>query len=127
MPDVIEPDSPNGFPIAAICSPTLRFEESPIVNGCNNAKSAFTLITARSVNSSVPIISALYDLPSRNVMTTFCASSITCSFVMMCPCLSNTKPEPTPPVSETSPLWTLTQTTPGSDFSNISINDNPFE
>ena len=46
---------------------------------------------------------------------------------MMCPFLSKTNPDPTPPplVSSVSPhlLCTFTLTTPGSDFSNISIND----
>ena len=120
----MEPDSPNGLPIAAICSPTLRLDESPIDNGCSKTKSALTLITAKSVNSSVPIISALYDLPSRNVTTTFTASFTTCAFVIMCPFLSKTKPEPIPPIpSIASSLCTLTLTTPGSDFSKISIND----
>ena len=63
----MEPDNPNGFPIAAISSPTLRLDESPIDSGCKSDKSALTLITAMSVYSSVPIMSALYDLPSRNV------------------------------------------------------------
>ena len=79
----MEPDNPNGFPIAAICSPTLRLDESPIDNGCKNDKSALTLMIARSVYVSVPIMSALYDLPSRNVTTTLFASFTTCAFVMM--------------------------------------------
>ena len=52
-----------------------------------------------SVYSSIPIISALYDLPSKNVTTVFVEPSITCAFVMICPFLSKTNPEPTPPVS----------------------------
>ena len=97
----MEPDNPNGFPIAAIGSPTLRFDESPNDNGCNNFKSAFTLITPISVYSSTPIISALYDLPSKNVTIVFVEPSTTCAFVIMCPILSKTKPDPTPPVSFT--------------------------
>ena len=93
IPDVIEPDNPNGLPIAVIGSPTCRLDESPSDNGCNNFKSALTLITPMSVYSSTPIICALYDLPSKNVTTVFVESSITCAFVIMCPFLSNTKPE----------------------------------
>ena len=95
----MEPDNPNGFPIAAIGSPTSRLDESPNDNGFNNFKSALTLITPMSVYSSIPIISALYDLPSKNVTTVFVEPSITCAFVMICPFLSKTNPEPTPPVS----------------------------
>ncbi len=49
IPDVIEPDRPNGFPIAAIGSPTLRFDESPSDSGFNKDRSALTLIVAMSV------------------------------------------------------------------------------
>ena len=97
IPEVIDPDNPNGFPIAAICSPTFRLDESPIDNGRKSVKSALTLITAISVNVSIPMIFALYDLPSRNVTITFSALSTTCAFVIMCPFLSKTKPDPTPP------------------------------
>ena len=46
----------------------------------------------------------------------------------MCPFLSKTKPDPNPPTfSDVSPICTLTLTTPGSDFSKISINDKFFE
>jgi len=72
----------------------LRLDESPKSSGCNSEKSALTLITAMSVYSSTPIILALYDLPSRNVTTTFVASLTTCAFVIMWPFLSKTKPEP---------------------------------
>ena len=79
----------------------MSVDESPSDTGCNNEKSALTLITAMSVYSSAPIISALYDLPSRNVITTFVASLTTCAFVIMCPFLSKTKPEPIPPTPST--------------------------
>jgi len=46
-------------------------------NGCKRSKSALTLIIAISVYWSDPIISALYDLPSRNVMIIFVASLMT--------------------------------------------------
>ncbi len=128
MPEVMELNNPKGFPMAAIFSPTFRLDESPMGNGCSKTKSALTLIIAMSVNSSDPITSALYCRPSRNVTTTFVASFITCAFVMMCPILSKTKPDPTPPTaSSVSFFCTLTLTTPGSDFSKISINDKSFE
>ena len=95
----MEPDNPNGFPIAVIGSPTCRLDESPSDNGFNNFKSALTLITPMSVYSSTPIISAFYDLPSKNVTIVFVASLDICAFVIMCPCVSNTNPEPTPPTS----------------------------
>ena len=63
--------------MAAIGSPTFRLDESPNDTGSNVDKSVLTFIAAMSVYSSIPIISALYDLPSRNVTTTFFASLTT--------------------------------------------------
>jgi hypothetical protein len=56
IPAVIDPDSPNGLPIAAICSPTLNFAESPNGNGVSlSFGTSCTYNTARSVKGSEPI------------------------------------------------------------------------
>src|SRR5438128_6249472 len=56
IPAVIEPDRPNGLPIAAICSPTSNVAELPNANGTSvsfGTSSAYN--TARSVKGSDPI------------------------------------------------------------------------
>ena len=74
----MEPDSPNGFPIAAIFSPTFSFDESPILIGCRYVLVGSTLTTAMSRSLSVPMTLPMYASPSRNVIITLSASCTTC-------------------------------------------------
>ena len=68
IPAVIDPESPNGLPIAATSSPTLILDESASGRGTSFSLGvSFTYRTARSVNGSEPISVALYTVPSRNV------------------------------------------------------------
>ena len=65
--------------MAVIFSPTVSFEESPIVSGCKRVEfNALTLTTAMSKSLSIPITSPMYDSPSRNVTVTFDESCTTC-------------------------------------------------
>ena len=54
IPLVTVSSRPKGLPIATTPSPTCRSAESPTVSGCSSAEGASTLITARSVDLSVP-------------------------------------------------------------------------
>src|SRR5206468_10651636 len=94
IPPVSVSSRPNGLPIATTASPTLTLLESPSVSGCRTDCGASTLITARSVDWSLPTTEALYVLPFQNRTETESALSTTCSFVTMCPSESITKPEP---------------------------------
>ena len=64
--------------MAAIFSPTLSFDESPIFIGCMYVFDGLTLTTAMSKSLSLPTTSPMYASPSRNVTVTFCASRTTC-------------------------------------------------
>ena len=59
MPDVTVFASPNGLPIATTPSPTATLDESPSASGCRSEDGAFTLITAKSLEASVPTTVAL--------------------------------------------------------------------
>ncbi len=54
MPLVTVPSSPNGLPRATTPSPTLSCVESPSSSGFRTDAGASTLMTARSVDGSVP-------------------------------------------------------------------------
>src|SRR6266480_3210419 len=94
MPLVTVSSRPNGLPIATTGSPTCTLEESPRLTGWRIDDGASTLITARSVDGSVPTTEALYVLPFQNRTETESAFSTTWSFVTMCPSESITNPEP---------------------------------
>ncbi len=49
IPAVIVSLRPNGLPIAASCSPTLRLEEFPSATGYKVVTFGFTFITAKSL------------------------------------------------------------------------------
>ena len=55
IPDVMEPVSPKGLPIAATSSPIRSLDESPSCRGWKTSGLASTLTIARSANGSVPI------------------------------------------------------------------------
>src|SRR5215470_11617988 len=96
IPVVIVSLSPNGLPIAITCCPTCREEEFTIGMGIrfSGEKSSVICNTAISPEVSFPIIFALYVFPSTNVTSAVLAPLITWVLVIMCPCLSYTKPEP---------------------------------
>ncbi len=51
IPTVIDPDNPNGFPIATTVSPILKADELASDNGINLSEVIlFTFITAKSAN-----------------------------------------------------------------------------
>ena len=54
IPLVAVPSSPNGLPRATTPSPTLSWVESPSSSGLSTEDGASTLMTARSVDGSVP-------------------------------------------------------------------------
>ena len=74
----MEPDNPNGLPMAAIFSPTFSSDESPILIGCRYVLVGSTLTTAISKSLSLPTTFPMYASPSRNVIITFRASWTTC-------------------------------------------------
>ncbi len=132
MPVVTVPSRPNGLPMATTPSPTRTPLESANCSGCSSDFGASTLITATSVEESVPTTFALAFLPSANVTVIEFAPSTTCWFVAMWPSPSITKPEPSacdpwpeplppplppgPPklsVGALPPVVTLMSTTPG--------------
>jgi hypothetical protein len=54
MPVVTVPGSPNGLPIATTPSPTSTLEESARASGFRSDEGALILMTARSVDGSLP-------------------------------------------------------------------------
>ena len=118
MPLVIVPSRPNGLPIATTPSPTSTSSESPRRSGSRNDAGASTLITARSVERSVPTSSALRVEPSEKRTVIELEPLTTCSFVTMWPCSSSTKPEPCacwPPLNAPPPVAEIS-TTPFTEF-----------
>ncbi len=65
MPLVTVPSRPNGLPMATTASPTSTALESPRRRGSRNDAGASTLITARSVEGSVPTSVARRVDPSQ--------------------------------------------------------------
>jgi hypothetical protein len=88
IPLVTVSSSPNGLPIAIAASPTWTRLESETVSGWSTESGASTLITARSVDGSVPTTFALYVSPFQKRTETEVAPSTTWSFVTMWPSLS---------------------------------------
>ena len=72
---------PRGLPIAKTISPNSRESELPNLAGVRSSASIFN--TAVPDLSSVPTTSALYSLPSYNLMIISPAFFTTCLFVMM--------------------------------------------
>jgi hypothetical protein len=128
-PVVTVPSRPNGLPMATTPSPTWTWLELAKASGCSSDFGASTLITATSVEGSVPTTFALAVWPLAKVTLIELAPSTTCWLVTMWPSPSITKPEPSawdfwppplppgPPklsVGELPPDWvTLMSTTPG--------------
>src|SRR5919107_611104 len=56
IPSVMDPERPNGFPIATTFSPTLKDVEFPICNGTSLFNGTFVAVctTAKSENGSPP-------------------------------------------------------------------------
>src|SRR5919202_3760640 len=104
MPVVTVSSRPNGLPIATTPSPTSTVLESANVSGCSAERGASTLMTATSVDGSVPTTFALAVLPSENVTVIEVAPSTTCWLVTMWPSPSITKPEPSAVDSWPEPL-----------------------
>src|SRR5262245_22395158 len=94
IPLVTVSSRPNGLPIATTGSPTCTFDESPNETGCSTDDGASTLITARSVDGSVPTTEASYVMPFQNRTDTESELSTTGSFVTIGPSESITKPDP---------------------------------
>ena len=100
--------SPNGLPIAATGSPTVKLERSESSTGCRSRPSGSTLISATSASASKPLISAGTRLRSPNSTKTCLASCgvpppfrwpplvTTWALVTMSPSLSTTNPDPWP-------------------------------
>ena len=71
IPSVMEPERPNGLPIAITCSPIFTFVELLRTNGINDSFFIFSICkTARSEKGSLPIILALADFSFKNVTVT---------------------------------------------------------
>ena len=103
-----------------------NFDESPRVSGCKTEESAFTLMTAKSANGSVPTIFAEYDSPLWNVTVIFVAFLTTWLFVIMWPVRSYTIPDPRSRLLEVSfDVWAIIWTTPSSVFAKRSARDIP--
>jgi hypothetical protein len=88
IPSVRVSSRPYGLPIATTVWPTWSALESPSSIGCRIEGGAFTLITATSVDGSVPTTLPLYVAPFQNRTEIEFEPSTTCSLVMMCPELS---------------------------------------
>ena len=70
MPVETDCSLPNGEPMAMTHSPTLSLEESPISIGVSlEASASLSLMTARSLEASLPTNSASYVVPSSMVTT----------------------------------------------------------
>ena len=82
---------PNGLPSAMTHSPTCKSDELPISTGVKS--SASTLITAMSLEESLPTTSASYSTPFT-VALMASAPSTTWLFVMMYPSFEITTPLP---------------------------------
>ncbi len=78
----------NGLPIATTGSPTCAAEESANGIGCSSDAGTLTLITATSVEGSVPSTLAGYAVPFWKLTLTEIAPETTCSSVRMSPLLS---------------------------------------
>ena len=85
IPAVIVSVSPNGLPIATTSSPGWTPEDEPIASGCSSDESMLTLITAVSVESSLPTSVAVAVLPSSKWTLIEDAPSTTCAAVTMSP------------------------------------------
>src|SRR6266576_4543377 len=120
IPVVMLSGRPNGLPIAATSSPTWRLDELPNVSGWSSEESPETLITAMSVDGSVPTSVAFSTVPSWKRTLIDVAPATTCWFVTMSPLVSITKPEPSAWLPDPRPDEpddvTLMSTTPGATF-----------
>src|SRR3954447_7683598 len=87
---------PNGLPSAYTVSPTFTLLELASVSGCRSSPDGSILITARSVDGSVPTTVAVRVILGwlSNETVTFVALSTTCSFVRMSPLPSSRMPLP---------------------------------
>ncbi len=110
IPAVAVRSSPNGLPIATTGSPTSTRSESPSWSGFSAPAVASTRSTARSVDASVPTISAATESRFEKLTRIASAPSMTWKFVTMFPALSTTKPDPSARRSE--PFRVLICTTP---------------
>ena len=63
LPPVIVSGRPNGLPIATTAWPGCADAELPSVSGCNFDLATFTLITAMSVDASVPTAGDAVGVP----------------------------------------------------------------
>src|SRR5579864_2381720 len=121
IPEVSVSGRPNGLPIAATGWPTWTAAELPNESGCSSEESTETLITAMSVDVSVPTTVAFAVFPSWKVTLIEVALDTTCWFVTMSPEVSTTNPDPSAwapwspnPLPELS--LTTMSTTPGDTF-----------
>ena len=94
IPAVIERSRPNGLPMATTGSPTWIRSELPSTSGVSARERASIFSTATSLDGSTPTTLAfMLSLFEKLTWTDFVPAT-TCSFVMMWPALSITKPEP---------------------------------
>jgi hypothetical protein len=96
MPVVTVPASPRGLPTAMTGSPTPILSESPIAMGVRSLGASVMVMTARSVEGSVPRTSASKVRPSARVTVSFWAPETTWLLVSTC-VLSMMTPDPWPP------------------------------
>jgi hypothetical protein len=94
IPAVIVSGRPYGLPSATTAWPGWTPEESPSVSGWSLEAGTLTLITAMSVDLSLPTSVAVAVEPSMNSTLIELAPSTTCSAVRMSPFESNSKPVP---------------------------------
>ena len=124
IPAVIVSGRPYGLPSATTLCPGSTPAEVPSESGCSFAAATLTLITAMSVDLSLPMSVAFAVEPSWKRTLIEFAPSTTCSFVTMSPFVSITKPLPSacvcccPPgvpngVLEDEVESTVMSTTPG--------------
>ena len=94
IPAVIVSGRPNGLPIATTDWPGRTVVELPQASGWSFAAGTSTLITAMSVEASVPTSVAFVVVPSWKCTRIEVAPATTWSFVTMWPAVSTTKPDP---------------------------------
>ncbi len=116
MPEVSEPASPNGVPMASTGSPIWAASELASTSGCRWLPAPETWTTARSSEASVPATAPATVVPSLKVTRICRAPATTCSLVRMSPPLLSTIPEPVAsPTLRKLALSSVTMTTTPGD------------